>query len=102
MSRILFWIILFGAAYWFWRRAKAAALRAAAAAMAGAAQRAGGAYPGAAAGPAAQLEPMVQCAYCGAHSPRSATTALYRLNFCNEDHARLYASERATPSADQS
>lgn len=87
MSRILFWIVLLGAGYWFWRRARTAVLRAAAA-QAGAAHAARGAPQ--------LIEPMVRCAYCGAHSPRSATVASHRHHFCNAEHARRYGvGERA-------
>jgi len=100
MSRILFWIILFGAGYWFWRRAKTAALRAA---HTGGDPRAGGmsgkrAGPGAGGfgrrgtAPAQLAEPMVRCAYCGAHSPRSETISQFQHAFCNQDHARRFAS----------
>lgn len=93
MPRILFWIVLFGAIWWLWRRAKIALLRAATSVMANAAQR----QSGTAAPAAVQLEPMVRCAYCGAHSPRSDTVSLYREHFCNDEHARRYASgERQT------
>lgn len=101
MSRILFWIVLFGAIWWFWRRTKTAVLRAA---MQAAANAANGGAPGGAPGtagggrrvPAQLAEPMVPCAYCGAHSPRSETIGLYRLQFCNAEHARLYASGERT------
>jgi uncharacterized protein len=103
MSRILFWIILFGAGYWFWRRAKQALLRAAAEhAKRMADGMAGGMAPGTGrAGPVAGsprlAEPMVRCAYCGAHSPTSETVGLYRRHFCNAEHAERYAKgERAT------
>ncbi len=97
MSRMIFWIVLFGAAWWFWRRAKAAILRQLMEAQAQA--RAGGAtMPGGGAGmgrqsaPAPALtEPMVRCACCGAYSPRGETLSLYRLQFCNADHAQRYA-----------
>ena len=42
-------------------------------------------------------EPMVRCAYCGAHSPRSDAVSLYREHFCNADHAQRFGNgERAT------
>ncbi|MGI4859918.1 MAG: PP0621 family protein [Janthinobacterium lividum] len=87
MSRILFWIVLLGAGYWFWQRARTAVVRAAA--EQGAAGRAARGAPH-------LIEPMVSCAYCGAHSPRSDTVALHRRHFCNDEHARRYAGgERA-------
>lgn len=96
MSRILFWIILFGAGYWFWRRAKTAALRAA---HTGADARSGGmaGQPGqrgraARTAPAQLAEPMVRCAYCGAHSPRSESVSHFQHAFCNQEHARRFAS----------
>lgn len=89
MSRILFWIVLLGAGYWFWQRARTAVLRAAAEQSAAAAGKAARGAP-------QLIEPMVSCAYCGAHSPRSDTVALHRRHFCNDEHARRYAGgERA-------
>jgi uncharacterized protein len=101
MSRILFWIILFGAGYWFWRRAKSAALRAAHPSAHG---KSSGPMPdkrpsaggfgqrGATSAPAQLAEPMERCAYCGAHSPRSETISQFQQAFCNQDHARRFAS----------
>lgn len=98
MSRILFWIILFGAGYWFWRRAKSAALRAAhpgtdarSGPMSGKQSAAGG-FGQRRTAPAQLAEPMERCAYCGAHSPRSETVNQFQQAFCNQDHARRFAS----------
>ncbi|WP_347554993.1 PP0621 family protein [Robbsia sp. KACC 23696] len=105
MSRIVFWIVLFGAAWWFWRRAKAALLRQIVEAQNGAMSGAGMARGGAArsaggAGAAPALtEPMVHCACCGAYSPRSTAVPMFRLYFCNDDHARRYADGERAPAA---
>jgi len=94
MSRMIFWIVLFGAAWWFWRRAKASILRH----MMDAQARAGGGgtMSGAGAGTARQrapelAEPMARCACCGAYSPRGDTIEMYQHRFCNAEHARRYA-----------
>ncbi|WP_028228688.1 PP0621 family protein [Paraburkholderia ferrariae] len=55
---------------------------------------AAGADAGAAAGNAqgALPEPMVRCAECGVHAPKSESVAMGSQSFCSHEHARAYAA----------
>ena len=48
--------------------------------------RAGGARP------ASLPEPMVRCAECGVHAPRSESVLTAGQSFCCDEHARQYAA----------
>ena len=55
-----------------------------------------GSRAGASARPAAALpEPMVRCAECGVHAPRSESVLGARQSFCCDEHARQYAARAA-------
>lgn len=67
MTRLLFWLILFALAWWFWRRATRP-------------QR-----------PAEQsrdeqAEPMVRCAQCGVHVPRAQALQNEQRWYCSQAH----------------
>ena len=72
MLRLLIWAALIAAGVWFWRKYKAS-LQA----------------PKKTADPGAQ--PMVRCAHCGVHLPRSDALPLGEHSFCCEEHRRLGA-----------
>jgi uncharacterized protein len=40
-------------------------------------------------------EPMVRCAECGVHAPRSESVAMGSQSFCSQEHARAYAARHA-------
>jgi uncharacterized protein len=40
-------------------------------------------------------EPMVRCAECGVHAPRSESVAMGSQSFCSHEHARAYAARHA-------
>ncbi|HWT36221.1 MAG TPA: PP0621 family protein [Paraburkholderia sp.] len=56
--------------------------------------RASGQANGSASGKsAAQLaEPMIRCAECGVHAPKSDSVAVAGQTFCSHDHAKRYAA----------
>jgi len=71
MSKILFFLLLGGAAYW-WLRTK---------------------RPSAPPAPPAQaVEDMVRCAHCGVHLPRSEAIGAEAAWFCSEAHQREHRS----------
>jgi uncharacterized protein len=41
-------------------------------------------------------EPMVRCAECGVHAPRSESVTTGAQSFCSHEHARKYAARAAT------
>lgn len=61
----------------------------------------GGAAGGARAGgarhspPASLPEPMVRCAECGVHAPRSESVSAASQSFCCDEHARQYVARTA-------
>jgi uncharacterized protein len=62
----------------------------------------GGAAPGGRARPAAALpEPMVRCAECGVHAPRSESVSLAGESFCCNEHARQHAARAAGQDQDR-
>lgn len=66
MTRLLFWIILFGLAYWLWRKAT----------------RPQRPTPRA----EEQAEPMVRCAQCGVHVPRASALQHEQRWYCSRAH----------------
>jgi len=40
-------------------------------------------------------EPMVRCAECGVHAPRSESVMMGAQSFCSHEHARAYAARTA-------
>jgi len=40
-------------------------------------------------------EPMVRCAECGVHAPRSESVTMGSQSFCSHEHARAYAVRHA-------
>ncbi len=51
----------------------------------------GGANAGANAAPPQLADPLVRCAQCGVHTPRSESIVVAGQRFCSADHARRYA-----------
>lgn len=63
---------------------------------------AAGAAPGGRARPAAALpEPMVRCAECGVHAPRSESVSLAGESFCCNEHARRHAARASGQDQDR-
>jgi len=55
--------------------------------------RANGHANGSANGKPAQLaEPMIRCAQCGVHAPKSDSVLVAGQTFCSHDHAQRYAT----------
>jgi uncharacterized protein len=46
-------------------------------------------------GQGALPEPMVRCAQCGVHAPRSESVIAGSQSFCSHEHARAYAARTA-------
>lgn len=67
MIRLLFWILLFALAWWFWRKATRP-------------QRP------ASAPREEQAEPMVRCAQCGVHVPRAQALQHEQNWYCSRAH----------------
>ncbi|WP_028220136.1 PP0621 family protein [Paraburkholderia oxyphila] len=53
-----------------------------------------GASAGSAAGKGALPEPMVRCAECGVHAPRSESVSVGVQSFCCAEHARAYDARK--------
>ncbi|WP_322015995.1 PP0621 family protein [Paraburkholderia sp. J12] len=71
-------------------------------ASAGTGAAAGGNTGAAAAGSQGALpEPMVRCAECGVHAPKSESVAMGSQSFCSHEHARAYAARHAGPGQGQ-
>jgi len=51
--------------------------------------------------PASLPEPMVRCAECGVHAPRSDSVAAVGQSFCCDQHARQYAARAAGQDQDR-
>ena len=100
MRQIFLLILLFIVGQWFVKALKRGQRDARPGAGAGQ-QRAGrpGANGGAASGarPPTQAlpEPMVRCAECGVHAPRSESATVAGQSFCCDQHARQYAARLA-------
>ncbi|WP_296655548.1 PP0621 family protein [Paraburkholderia sp.] len=47
-------------------------------------------------GQPALAEPMVRCAECGVHAPRSESVMMGSQSFCSDEHARAYAARTAS------
>jgi len=56
---------------------------------------AGGAQAGGTRQPASLPEPMVRCAECGVHAPRSESVSAAGQSFCCNEHARQHAARAA-------
>ncbi|MFP3551570.1 PP0621 family protein [Paraburkholderia sp. SIMBA_049] len=99
MRQIFLLILLFIVGQWLvkaLRRADASrtSARTGAGGDAGANARANGHASGGANGkPAAQLaEPMIRCAQCGVHAPKSDSVLVAGQTFCSHDHAQRYSA----------
>ncbi|BCF98443.1 hypothetical protein PPGU19_030120 [Paraburkholderia sp. PGU19] len=99
MRQIFLLILLFIVGQWLvkaLRRADASrtSARTSAGGDAGASARTNGHASGSANGkPAAQLaEPMIRCAQCGVHAPKSDSVLVAGQTFCSHDHAQRYAA----------
>jgi len=103
MRQIFLLILLFIVGQWLvkaLRRADASrtSARTGAGGDAGANARTGARANGQASGsangkPAAQLaEPMIRCAQCGVHAPKSDSVLVAGQTFCSHDHAQRYAT----------
>ena len=91
MRQIFLLVLLFVVGQWFVK-----ALRRAQTQSRPDAQPGQGAQPGqdaarnANGGKAALPEPMVRCAECGVHAPRSESVNVGTRSFCSSEHARAY------------
>lgn len=96
MRQILLLVLLFVVGQWFVK-----ALRRAQTQTRAGAQPGPGAQPGqgaarnanggaSASGQAALPEPMVRCAECGVHAPRSESVNVGTRSFCSSEHARAF------------
>ena len=74
------------------RRRPAARPRAAQAARIGARNGNGASGNGAAASAPQLADPLIRCAQCGVHTPRSESIVVAGQRFCCADHARHHAS----------
>jgi uncharacterized protein len=98
MRQLLLLIFVFFASQWLFRKLRRANARAQAGAQQG--TRAGDGNAGAArartgngASGAPQLpDPLVRCAECGVHTPRSETLVVAGQRFCCSDHAHRHAA----------
>jgi uncharacterized protein len=95
MRQIFLLVVFVLAARWLVKTMRAAQTQAA---MRGGARSAppGGAAGGAryepARGPRQLAEPMVRCAVCGVHAPKSDSVVVGAQAFCSVEHARSYAA----------
>jgi uncharacterized protein len=108
MRQILLLILLFFVGQWFFktlRRAQPQARPGADPRQQGSgAWRANGAAGGANSGAGtnagksggALAEPMVRCAECGVHAPRSESVSVGTQHFCSAAHARAYDARKTT------
>jgi len=46
-------------------------------------------------------EPMVRCAECGVHAPRSESVSAGSQSFCSHEHARQWSARESARAADQ-
>jgi len=100
MRQILLLVLLFVVGQWFvkaLRRAQSQARPGAQAGQGAARDANGGANGGPGAnGKAALPEPMVRCAECGVHAPRSESINVGPRSFCSSEHARAYDARMTT------
>ncbi|TDV09832.1 PP0621 family protein [Paraburkholderia caballeronis] len=103
MRQILLLILLFVVGQWFVKALRRAQAQerpdappqpAPPPRSAGEARRNGGARPRTAR-PASLSEPMVRCAECGVHAPRSESVTAVGQSFCCNEHARKYTARSA-------
>ncbi len=100
MRQILLLVVFVLAARWLVKTMRAAqtqaAMRGASRAGAGAGARAGTAGGARARqtqqAPRQLAEPMVRCAVCGVHAPKSDSVSAGAQYFCSAEHARRYAA----------
>ena len=112
MRQIFLLILLFIAGQWLAKALRRADARTAAGR---AASRTGGAAPGAGAGagngasnganargtqPPQLAEPMICCAECGVHAPKSDSVMVAGEAFCSADHAHRHAVRTGTNRRD--
>jgi len=92
MRQILLLVVFVLAARWLVKTMRAAQTQAAmrGAARPGAPGRRAG--PQAATEPRQLAEPMVRCAVCGVHAPKSESVFSGAHYFCSAEHARRYAA----------
>ncbi|MCX5544563.1 PP0621 family protein [Paraburkholderia sp. CNPSo 3076] len=90
MRQILLLVLLFVVGQWFVKALRRAQTqtRAGAQPEQGAARNANGGAS--ASGKAALPEPMVRCAECGVHAPRSESVNVGARSFCSSEHARAW------------
>ncbi|MEM5313949.1 PP0621 family protein [Paraburkholderia sp. JHI869] len=96
MRQIFLLVLLFVVGQWFVKALRRAQTQSRPGAQPGQAAQpgqgaAGSANGGASAsGKAALPEPMVRCAECGVHAPRSESVNVGSRSFCSSEHARAY------------
>jgi uncharacterized protein len=91
MRQIFFLFLLFIVGQWFVKALRRAQTHT----RAGTGQQTANGGPRASARPSSLPEPMVRCAECGVHAPRSESMAAMGQSFCCDQHAHQYAA-RAT------
>lgn len=95
MRQIFLLVLFVVAARWLVKTMRAAQMQAAMRGASGASRAgaAGGAHAEQARGEPRQLaEPMVRCAVCGVHAPRSESVGAGGHYFCGAEHAQRYAA----------
>ncbi|CAG9244777.1 PP0621 family protein [Paraburkholderia unamae] len=95
MRQILLLVLLFVVGQWFVKALRRAQTQTRPGAQPGQGAPGQGAARGAnggasAAGKGALPEPMVRCAECGVHAPRSESVTVGARSFCSAEHARAY------------
>jgi uncharacterized protein len=92
MRQILLLVVFVLAARWLVRTMRAAQMQASMRGGSRAGAAAGGARPKQPHGPRQLAEPMVRCAVCGVHAPKSDSIAAGGGYFCSAEHAQRYAA----------
>ncbi|WP_321816194.1 MULTISPECIES: PP0621 family protein [unclassified Paraburkholderia] len=103
MRQILLLILLFFVGQWFFKTLRRAQTQSPQARPGvdprqpgQGARRANGGAAGAETGTAVLAEPMVRCAECGVHAPRSESVSVGEQSFCSAAHARAYDARKTS------
>jgi uncharacterized protein len=94
MRQLLLLIVVFFASQWLFKKLRRAQAAAQPGAQQGPTARTSArpsARPSAARASAPQLpDPLIRCAQCGVHTPRSESIVVAGQRFCSADHAKRY------------
>lgn len=103
MRQIFLLFLLFVVGQWFVKALKRAQthMRPGAEQQQASRRAANGNTPGARRPTASLPEPMVRCAECGVHAPRSESVSSAGQSFCCGEHARQYAARAAGQDQDR-